>query len=134
MGAGSNVRRLSIRAIRFASFERGRAKHMRVIAYVDALDENQLDWIGIRFMTNRGVVTHFTVQYETIVDENRLAVIRFDSVHGFPHIDVLNRRGEVISTESLVGGLPLNLVLDIGVADTRRNWTIYRRRFLGVGE
>lgn len=104
---------------------------MPVIEYVDTLDEDRLDWIRTRIRTERGKVVHFTVQYETIVEGKRLVVIRYDSAHGFPHVDVLNLRGDVISKKPMADGLPQDMAVSIGVKDIRENWTTFRKRFFG---
>lgn len=94
-------------------------------------ETNQRDWIRIRFNTRRGKVTEFTAQYETTVEGKRVAVVRHDSAHGFPHTDVLNRRGQVVSKTPLPGNPSLNDALQIAVTDLKHNWRVYRARFLG---
>lgn len=95
------------------------------------LERNQRDWIRIRFTTHRGQVINFTAQYETMVEDRRVAVVRHDSAHGFPHTDVLNRRGEVVSKTPLPGNPTLNEALQLAVVDLKRNWNAYRARFFG---
>ena len=104
---------------------------MPLTEYDFAVEQNRRDWIRIRIDKQRGRVIHYTAQYETEIDGERGPVIRHDSAHGFPHIDVLNRRGEVVSKTPLPGTPSLNDALQIAVADLKRNWKAYRARFLG---
>lgn len=40
--------------------------------------------VRIRISTEKGDVTSFTVQYETLVDDQWLPVVRYDTAHGQP--------------------------------------------------
>ncbi len=104
---------------------------MPSIEYDFVIERSPSDWIRIRITTHRGEVTDFTVQYETAVDGKWLAVIRYDCAHGFPHVDLLNRRGEVFSKSALPRDPPLNVALELGISDLRSNWLAYRARLLG---
>lgn len=104
---------------------------MRSISYQDMLGWQGTDWLRVRVTTDRGEVLNFTVQYETIVRGERLAVVRYDCAHGFPHVDILDRRGEVVSKEPLLDLPSLGVALTRGIADIRKNWQAYRSRFLG---
>jgi hypothetical protein len=83
----------------------------------------------VRFSTVAGDVVAFTVQYETTVDGEPVPVARYDSQHGMPHRDKLNRSGEVIEKV----WLPMTNAdaLDLGIADFRTNWQRYKTAFLG---
>jgi hypothetical protein len=100
-------------------------------AYVEALEQAQRNWMRTRIMTDRGDVIDFTVQYETLDRGRRVAVIRYDSAHGFPHIDVLNRRGNVIEKTPLPTSMSMKEALQFGISDIKQNWRTYRLRFFG---
>lgn len=104
---------------------------MAHVAYENALGGTTTNWQRIRITTNRGRVAEFTVQYEIDLNARRVAVIRYDSAHGFPHLDVLNRRGKVVAKMPLPGEPTLGEALQIGIDDLRYNWQTHRRRFLG---
>ncbi len=69
---------------------------MPQISYLDPLSRDRLEWLRVRLTAERGEVLSFTAQYETIEDGERLAVVRYETAHGFAHIDILNRRGDVV--------------------------------------
>lgn len=61
----------------------------------------------------------------------RVAVIRYDCAHGFPHKDVLNLRGDVVMKVPLPRHLTTKEALDFAISDIKENWLTYRQRFLG---
>jgi len=97
--------------------------------------ELQLDTVGqemlrIRFQTSSGQVSAFTVQYETTIEGRRMPVTRYDSAHGRPHQDVLDRQGNLVEKRWL-DGRTFSEALTEGTSDLRANWPRYRARFLG---
>lgn len=48
------------------------------------------DVMHLRFVTERGTVVEFAVQYEANIDGIWYRVLRYDSAHGYPHRDVLD--------------------------------------------
>ena len=50
-----------------------------------------VDWLRVRFLTDRGVVRRFTVQYEAVVDGTTYPVVRWDTAHGYVHRDTLDK-------------------------------------------
>ncbi|MFH1950794.1 MAG: hypothetical protein ABIL06_04165 [Pseudomonadota bacterium] len=77
--------------------------------------------------SDKGRLAEFVVQLEVFVDDRWNAVIRYDSAHGFPHIDRYYRDGR--KTKKL---LPLEFdeALVLADEDIRENWKIYQRAFL----
>src|SRR3990172_7229605 len=79
-------------------------------------------------VTEYGVVKRFAVQYETFIDGNWRPVIRYDTVHGFPHMDRIHPDGTVEK-------IPL-LTKDLGEAltfadqDIDENWARYKEAYL----
>lgn len=79
-------------------------------------------------VTEQGAVTQFTVQYETFVEGNWCPVIRYDTAHGFPHMDR-------IRPDDTVEKIPL-LTKDLGEAltfadqDIDENWARYKEAYL----
>ncbi|MGH8010682.1 MAG: DUF7718 family protein [Candidatus Binatia bacterium] len=99
--------------------------------YRRRLDDTGLEWIRVRFATEGGQVTAFTVQYETIIDDKPVPVVRFDTAHGFPHLDVLDRRGRVVEKTRLVHLPTLGHALTFAQEQIQDFWPRYREAFLG---
>lgn len=74
----------------------------------------------------KGMVTGFTVQMEVFVNEQWRTVIRYDSAHGFAHIDRYYLDGRKVKKE-----LHLNLgdVLTLADEDIKENWKTYQKVF-----
>ena len=77
--------------------------------------------------TERGRTANFALQLEVEVDGAWRAVIRYDTAHGFAHIDRYSLAGKQTKER---------LRLDLGEAltraerDLKQNWLAYRERFL----
>lgn len=93
------------------------------------LDHTDLEWLRVQFTTERGRVTAFTVQYETMIDDQAIAVARYDTAHGFPHLDMLDRRGRVVAKTRLADQPSLGAALTYAEQDMRNSWRQYREAF-----
>ncbi len=75
----------------------------------------------------KGKVIGFAVQLEVFVENEWKVIIRYDSAHGFSHIDRYYLDGRKIKK-----GLHLNLNEAIILADEviKENWKVYQEAFL----
>lgn len=79
-------------------------------------------------VTEYGAVKRFAVQYEIFIDGNWRPIIRYDTAHGFPHMDRIYPDGTVEK-------IPL-LTRDLGEAltfadkDIDENWARYKEAYL----
>lgn len=101
---------------------------MRRIQYVAPLGTNE-DRIRVDFETERGQVTALhVVQYETLKHGEWHPVARYDTAHGYVHLDLQTPGGPVkyrTAVQDLRGALTFAL------EDLKTNWKIYKRLFLG---
>lgn len=77
--------------------------------------------------TDIGKVIHFTVQLEVLVDDQWRVVIRYDSTHGFAHIDRYYLDGRKVKKEV---HLKLRDALTLADEDIKENWKVYQEAFL----
>jgi hypothetical protein len=77
--------------------------------------------------TNKGKVDAFTVQLEVFVNDQWREVIRYDSAHGFAHIDRYYLDGRKDKKEL---NLKLNEALTLADEDIKENWKAYQKAFL----
>ncbi|MBA3416053.1 MAG: hypothetical protein H0U10_12595 [Chloroflexia bacterium] len=98
--------------------------------YVFALEEPD-DRLRVQIATETGEVVAFLVQYETYLEGSFVPVSRYDSAHGVPHQDTLDRSNRVIRRRWL-HGLDLKDALRLGDRDLRANWPDYKAEFFGV--
>jgi hypothetical protein len=78
-------------------------------------------------LSDKGKVTAFTVQLEVFVNDKWREVIRYDSAHGFAHIDRYFFDGRKVKKDL---DLNLNEALTLADEDIKENWKAYQKTFL----
>ncbi|MCL5951246.1 MAG: hypothetical protein M1132_05910 [Chloroflexi bacterium] len=81
----------------------------------------------VRFARQRGRVIQFSIQLECWIANEWHRVVRYDTAHGFAHLDILRPDG---SQEKLE--LPFesfNEALTFAQLDLKANWPTYRERY-----
>ena len=80
-----------------------------------------------RHEADKGRVTSFAVQLEVFTEDEWKVVIRYDSAHGYSHIDRFYRNGRRVKKE-----LHLNLkeALTLADEDIKDNWKAYQKAFM----
>ncbi|MEA3416286.1 MAG: hypothetical protein U9R02_09055 [Thermodesulfobacteriota bacterium] len=76
---------------------------------------------------DKGDIIGFAVQLEVLVNDQWKVVIRYDSAHGFAHIDRYYLDGRKVKIEL---HLKLSEALTLGDEDIKENWKIYQKAFL----
>jgi hypothetical protein len=79
-------------------------------------------------VTDQGNVMQFMVQYETYVEGEWLPVVRYDTAHGFPHVDRIRADGTVEKIPLLTGDL--GEALTFADQDIDENWERYKEAYL----
>ena len=101
---------------------------MRHLRYFIKLASDD-DRIRVDFETDRGkVVALPAVQYETQVAGQWQPVARYDTAHGFFHLDLYTARGTV---KYRIFIQDLSQALTFAIDDLKVNWRVYKRRFQG---
>ena len=77
--------------------------------------------------TDKGKVTGFSVQMEAFVNEQGLKVIRYDSAHGFAHIDRYYLDGRKTRKDLHLG---FGEALALADEDIKENWKTCQKPFL----
>ena len=98
---------------------------MRISEYVIPLGENARK--RHYHETNKGKVVAFAVQLEVFVNNQWKAVIRYDSAHGFAHVDRYYLDGRKTKKNL---NLKLSEALIVADEDIKENWKIYQKVFL----
>jgi len=85
------------------------------------------DRIRRRHVTERGKVIRFVAQYEALIDQEWVAIVRHDTAHGFAHRDVMHpgRRPEKTQLHLRDFGE----AYAFAVHDLKANWRRYRERY-----
>ncbi len=101
---------------------------MRTVEYVIPLGENARKR---HYHKGRaGKIVAFVVQLEIYDKGKWRVVIRYDSAHGFAHIDHYSRSGR--KTKKPIE-LELAEALTVAEEDIKNNWKAYRKAFLEDG-
>ncbi|MBW1698670.1 MAG: hypothetical protein JRK26_17940 [Deltaproteobacteria bacterium] len=98
---------------------------LSVIEYVVPLGENARK--RHYHETDKGKVIAFAVQLEVLLGGRWEVVIRYDSAHGFAHIDRYYRDGRLVKKEVR---LKLAEALTLADEDIKENWKSYQEAFL----
>lgn len=85
------------------------------------------DRVRRRHVTERGKVIRFVAQYEALIDQEWVAIVRYDTAHGFAHRDVMHpgRRPEKTQLHLRDFGEAYTFA----VYDLKANWRRYRERY-----
>jgi len=78
--------------------------------------------------TDRGKVISFTVQFEPLVNDKWLPVVRYDTAHGYAHKDILHPNGHKEKID--LGSLTLKEALVLADRNINENWPRYKQRFI----
>jgi len=80
-----------------------------------------------RHEADKGKVTSFAVQLEVFAEDEWKVAIRYDSAHGYSHMDRFYRNGRRVKKE-----LHLNLkeALTLADEDIKDNWKAYQEAFM----
>jgi len=62
-----------------------------------------------------------------IIDGEWRAIVRYEEAHGFFHRDVMSPLGGQLKTAE--SAVDMNLALADAIADIKKNWRDYRRRY-----
>lgn len=85
------------------------------------------DRIRRRHMTEKGKVIRFAAQYEVLIDQRWVAVVRYDAAHGFAHRDIMHPRQSPDKTSLHLQDF--GEAYTFAVYDLKANWRRYRERY-----
>lgn len=84
--------------------------------------------IRVEIVTKKGSVESFTVQYEILLSHKWTPVVRYDTTHGYFHIDVIhvNKKHDKVKLRAR----NLEEALNYSIADLKLKWDYYREKYL----
>ncbi len=101
---------------------------MKTIEFIVYLDDMQLNRIRVRIVTENGELVDVMYQYELLIAEKWVAIVRYDCAHGFFHRDVLKPNGDkekkTIAIDTLKGASKY------AEQDLKDRWEWYKERYL----
>jgi len=86
------------------------------------------DRVEVRVVREDGATIDFSVQYLARIGESWYPIVRFDTAHGGPHMDVASPDGTSVRID-LAPGLGYRQAFDMALTDISRQWQHYREEF-----
>lgn len=80
-------------------------------------------------LIEKGKISGFVVQYEILLENKWMPVVRYDTAHGYAHKDLINPDGS--KEKIFMGVVDLNEALTLADRDINENWERYKDRYLG---
>jgi hypothetical protein len=99
---------------------------MKIVEYIIPLGLDSRR--RVRHCRVDNIITEFVIQYEIKIKNEWYPVVRYDTVHGFAHKDIIDPKGKTRKTP-----LPFNdfnIALTYAERDLKDNWKKYRDNFL----
>ena len=100
-------------------------KKIEFISYLDNIEQNR---IRVRLITESGELKDVMFQYETLIDDEWIAIVRYDCAHGFFHRDVLFPNGDKEKQVIEIGFL--KQASQYAEQDMKDRWEWYRERYI----
>lgn len=78
-------------------------------------------------LIEKGRIVSFVVQYEVLLKDKWMPVVRYDTAHGYAHKDLINPDGS--KEKIFMGVAELNEALTLADKDINENWERYKERY-----
>ncbi len=101
---------------------------MRKIEFVSTLDKNDSDRLRVKLMVDKGDLLDVVFQYESFIDNNWVAIVRYDCAHGIFHRDVMQPNGDKEKHEVVIDNL--KSAAKYAQQDIKDRWEWYKERFM----
>jgi hypothetical protein len=95
-------------------------------SYITWLDERT--YVEVEFVTAQGRVVSFVVRLMRIDGDHVFGIVRYDTAHGMPHRDILDRQGRILRKDWLAE-MTFDQALTHAKEDLCQNYESYLRRF-----
>lgn len=69
---------------------------LKELNFIITLSPEQQDRLRVVAFKEKGRVTGFVAQYETLIGQDWRQIVRYDTAHGFAHKDIIHPNGEVV--------------------------------------
>ncbi len=100
---------------------------MHEIEYLIFLSVESTDRLRVSAQKFKGEILRFVVQYEALISERWHPIVRYDTVHGFAHKDIMKPDGKSVKQPLFFDDY--NLAFTYATLDLKANWKQYRENF-----
>lgn len=100
---------------------------MNEIEYEFFLSSDMNDRLRVQAQKEKGQILEFVVQYEAFIENNWYPIIRYDTSHGFAHIDIMFPDGRV--DKQPIYFPTYNLAFTYATQNLKKFWRQYREGY-----
>ena len=100
---------------------------MKEIEFIVYLDNHQLNRLRVRLITENGELIDVMYQFESFINSNWVAIVRYDCAHGFFHRDVLMPNGDKKKKSIEIDSL--KNASKYAEQDLKDRWEWYKERY-----
>ena len=101
---------------------------MKEIEFIVYLDNQQLNRLRVRLITENGELIDVMYQFESFINNNWIAIVRYDCAHGFFHRDVLMPNGDKEKKSIEIDSL--KNASKYAEQDLKDRWEWYKERYI----
>ena len=96
--------------------------------FLKYLDKESTERIRMKISVEKGKVVDIVVQYESLINDRWMAIVRYDCAHGYFHRDVIDPKGDKEKQNIAIENL--EHALQYAEQDIKDRWKFYKQRFL----
>ena len=101
---------------------------MKEIEFIVYLDNQQLNRLRVRLITENGELIDVLYQYESFINNNWVAIVRYDCALGFFHRDVIMPNGDKEKKSIEIDSL--KNASKYAEQDLKDRWEWYKERYI----
>ena len=101
---------------------------MKEIEFIVFLDNQQLNRLRVRLITDNGELVDVMYQYESLINNDWTAIVRYDCAHGFFHRDVIMPNGDKEKKSIEIDSL--KSASKYAEQDLKDRWEWYKERYI----
>lgn len=101
---------------------------MKEIEFLSILDKFGHDRLRVCLKVDKGVLIDVVFQYEALIQDRWVPIVRYDCAHGFFHRDILMPNGDKEKQEIAIDNL--KSASNYAEQDLKDRWEWYKERYI----
>ena len=101
---------------------------MKEIEFIVFLDNQQLNRLRVRLITDNGELVDVMYQYESLINNDWTAIVRYDCAPGFFHRDIIMPNGDKEKKSIEIDSL--KSASKYAEQDLKDRWEWYKERYI----
>lgn len=101
---------------------------MKEIEFIVYLDSQYANRIRVRLLTENVELIDVMYQYESLINNQWIAIVRYDCAHGFFHRDIMTPNGDKEKKSIEIDSL--DSASKFAKQDIRERWEWYKERYI----